>query len=261
MIGRLHFVERRADAARDRRLLLGAAMSDAFNRALTRPDALRPSAAQALRRDLMLLAQASLDEEYAVLERDLRDVAEIAHESALSDLTVAASDAALESVSVVSDASQSALLAYAGSELAAQTERDVAQSINGYRNLAIQVDMQAAATGMRVEDAINRQILAQRDHRLRTWFRDSADRRIPSQKFIRKLWRQTLRDHLVRSYLGVLATFGETTAVMWHPDPKHRFFGEMLPLDGDMQVALDEMLHPNSDALPVARRRYMEMTA
>ena len=193
------------------------------------------------------------------IEEILPEISKDAHRAALEHLRMSDAEIDADQLSELLGDVESASSSFISGEIVSQVNRDVNQVIRDYRNASIRASMLAENVG---QQAANIQVMIdEMNSGRKLWFKDRAGRKIPSQKYVRRLWRQVLRDHWVQVYIKTLAMFGETKAVVWHEDHKHRAFGiELDILEPDYGLHdIDKVFHPNSRALPVAQSYMMEM--
>lgn len=193
-------------------------------------------------------------------EDALNGIASDAHRAAFHHLGSETSDEALSSLTEqLGDAVETSESALVG-EITAQINRDVNQIITSYRRDALRVSMISQAQGISNTAAAMRVLAAPGQEK--PGFVDRAGRRTPSHTHVRRTWRAAMRDTWMTVYLQALSLHGETEAVIWHEDPNHGAQGVIMDLTvPDYGVEnLDRIFHPNSGALPMARRQYEEMT-
>lgn len=255
----LDYFEREADAARERHSAFILAMAGETHRAMTGPYAFTAMGARHLKSALVEFGWSHVEQEeqragaiFEALSERAQKLVKLhlglsvaqKHEGALSEL-----------LSDPEDASAS----YLKGEIVAQVNRDVNQVVRHYRDASLRVMMRADLGTETTADAKIKVMLDEINAKRRLWFRDRAGRKIPSQKHVRRTWRSTLRDHWVSAYMTSLAAYGEKDALIWHEDPSHSSFGEVMKI-GEPGYDLDDYeqtFHPNARALPVARA-YME---
>lgn len=240
-------------SARYRTLIL--AFRGSYDAAVNLPDALSQAGINWLSGQLYAIAAVHLTSEHDILADESEWVAWEAHRDASKHLGYDVSSKLPDALSSALSASQT----YIQREIATQLERDITQTLKHYRNLAMKVDMHHQATGgSRDKSLVSVKI---GDEQPRHWFQDRAARRWPSQKFIRTLWRGTMHGLYNESYLYTLASFGETQAVIWHPDSSHKWYGEDIFLGDKVPTYYeirDDVFHPNSNAMPRAVRFFEE---
>jgi len=133
-----------------------------------------------------------------------------------------------------------------------QVERDVTALREALSRAAFEVHRTARADGVSTDQALAR-LRAAGSLQLNFVFRDRGGRRLASEKHIRAIWRHHLLTVFNEVTLHVLAEHGETRAEIAHPDPNHRWAGEVVAIAGDAGTVSyadirDEVFHPNSDA-------------
>ena len=250
----LDTLEHLSTAAGDRHLLLTGTLNDQFSTATSRVGAFSSAAARELVSDMINVAQLHLSEEETRIEDALRAMSEDAHRRAKDHLSM--SDSKFSEVELTELFSQPEDMSgsYLHSELVAQINRDVNQLRRHYRNASLRVVMKSDMSDMTREQASRDVMVEEMISRKKLWFNDRAGRKIPSQKHIRRLWRMVLRDHWVAVYMSTLARFSVEEARVWHMDPSHRSYGLQLSVtDPDWGLEnINEVFHPNANALPVA---------
>jgi len=191
--------------------------------------------------------------EEMALRQEMQDVISQARTSAMRHLGYESSKISLDTVYDAYNAQYE----FTKREIATQIERDISQIIKRYRNFGIKVELIRTTNGW--SEASSHSTMLMKEKRDKLWFRDRAGRRVPSQRYIRTLWKSSLRDLYVQAYLSQIAVFGEKFATIWHPNPKHKSFGSVIYLDG-REPAYDDLkdtvFHPNSDALPMVAKYF-----
>jgi hypothetical protein len=141
-------------------------------------------------------------------------------------------------------------------DLTRQLQRDAGALQSKLKTMLLQANMQYMAGGGRRLNHLA-SLLAKDDGELKFWFVDRANRRWPSQKFVRSIWRQALVTAYNEIYLMVLADAGERQAVITGPNSENQFVGKIIAIaadaEGETYLSLkEEAFHPNSE-LTVAR--------
>lgn len=258
----LDYFETEAEAARERHLVFIASLTGEAQRAMVGHHAFTAIGARDLKSALVEIGWSYVENEAWRLGDIFSALSERAQKRAQSHLglsdAVKHEDALSELLKDPEDASASFLKG----EIVAQVNRDVNQVVRSYRDASLRVLMKVDL-GAETRDTAKVQVMIdEMNAKRRLWFRDRAGRRIPSQKHIRRLWRHVMRDHWVAAYMATLAGYGEKDALIWHVDPSHRAFGQVMRI-GESDYGLDdyeEVFHPNARALPAARA-FMEQQA
>ena len=229
------------------------------NIAMTGHLALTRAGANELKGQLSSIGWSHIESEESIIGDAIRDIASEARTSALSHLGILDTQNLKEPISELEESSREASENYLLGEVVSQVNRDVNQVIKDYRNASLRAAMLVDLEDITPGDAKLNVMIDEINAKRKLWFRDRAGRKLPSQKYISRLWRQVIRDQWITSYLTTLSEHGETEAVIWHEDPNHRLYGEVLTLsEQDYGLSdIERAFHPNSRALPVAKK-YME---
>lgn len=193
------------------------------------------------------VARTFLKTEVALIEDEMRRTAQDALGRAQSDLSVSPVSDIPEALDAFLEQSERFL----EMEVTAQLTRDVEALVQRYREYAIETQLTAMSVRGRVGAA---QVGAVDRERVRFYFRDRGGRLYPSQKFIRTVWRKALVSLGAEFYLLEAVSRGATSAIVVHPDPKHRFNGFEVStnaLSGQPSFidVRDEIFHPQSEAV------------
>ncbi len=142
-------------------------------------------------------------------------------------------------------------------EIAIQLERDIVTVEQRLQNMALRARLLRNATGISESAAAIKVRIGEKED-LKFFFRDRAGRRLPTQKYIRMLWRHHLLTTYNEVYLHEMAERGAETAYVVHIDPRHRWHGRKISLAADSDEPgyhdiADEVFHPNSEAIVSAR--------
>ena len=258
----LNELDRKATEAGDRHRLLTDAMRQISLQGMVGNKALSPLQGRHVKQDLITMARNALDTEEARIEVEISALTKEALRAVHAHLSINDSRNTPNALSEALRASEDASVSYLLGEFTSQVNRDVNQTLKDFRNAALRAAMRSQLTGT-PRDAANQSVLMEEMQADREpTFIDRAGRRFSGNTHVRRIWRQALRDHWVQVYLQTLASFGISSAVMWHPDVAHRFYGVPIQIT-DPNLGLknkEKILHPNSRALPVART-YMEEVA
>lgn len=147
----------------------------------------------------------------------------------------------------------SAIETHLRSELAIQCERDIALMRQSLARTAMQVAINARARQISMRQAaIQYQIGSSKD--VKFYFRDRMNRRFPSRKYVRSLWRQQLLDTYNETMIGLAARFNLSFVEVEHLHGKAGVHGMRLSLVAGSENPTysdvrDDVFHPNSDAL------------
>lgn len=122
--------------------------------------------------------------------------------------------------------------------------------------MLLQASLHAASSGSKRQNSLI-YLRAKEKGDPKFYFVDRINRRWPSQKYIRSIWRHHLLTAYNETYLFTLAEYGETTARVVHLDPNHRVHGLVLAIadEGNLlryEDVRDEIFHPNADAIVTA---------
>jgi len=248
-----------SDQASTRHLSASLVFMNQSRQAMTGHLAFSRAGAADLSSDLTALAWTYIENEEDRVGDTLDQLSKDAHRRAKEHLGVTDAEDDEMTLSELLSSSEETSENYLTSEIIAQVNRDVNQVVRDYRNAALRTLMITDIGTMSREDANMQVMIDELNTKRKLWFRDRAGRKLPSQKHIRRLWRQTLRDHWMQVYLQTLAMFGQSVAVIWHPDPGYHAFGTVIEIS-EQEYGLDDIdkvFHPNSRALPVASA-YME---
>lgn len=156
-----------------------------------------------------------------------------------------------------------ALKEFGAEEVSAQTARDIAQVVKLHRQRGASMRMMADSQGIAMQEANIAQIVDRARKPDRIWFEDRVGRRIASHKHTRRLWRLLLRDQYLTSFAAHLTLTGQLSARIVHPDPQHRAYGQRVDLSAGLSFMseLEDVFHPNAQALLVTERRFQEQYA
>ena len=218
----------------------------AYDSALDRPDVFSQRAVEILSNDLYHVGEVYMRTETVLIENEVRETLLNARRDARSDLRI---DIAEKETSL-SDAHLSAIQEHIRLEIATQLERDIQFVIKRYRQLALRVEIHRNATGWQYGASLTQ--VKMQEKALKHYFRDRAGRKIPSQRFVRMLWRQELIHGYMRAYILEMSAFGVKELKIWHPNQDHRAYGQIVSLVEDGQSfedIKDDVFHPNTEAL------------
>lgn len=238
-----------ADAAAQRYELLVAGWRSIYSAALDNAQfgsarVLRDVTAQAYG-----IARVYLDSEATHIARASAEVAAEAVSAISQQLSVTTQDDSADAAGELLSASQT----YLQREITIQVERDVAFLQNAVRKTAINVSLAARSQGIPARTALLQYRMGNA-HELQFFFHDRMNRRYPSRKFVRSVW----RDHLLSVYnetvLHMLADAGHTSAQVVTDDPNHSYSGMELSLTANSALPTypevrPEIFHPNADAV------------
>lgn len=252
MMNPLNAFEEIAERARDRHVVLTEAMIGTFINTM-QSQGLNPRAAKALKSNLIDIASTAIETERALIRSELKDVSNNALQRLFDHLGVSASNERKQSFSDVLSELEDASDAFISDEIIAQISRDINQLVMQYRALAIKAITVAEIHNISRAEAEMRVQIETSGSAMKLWFKDRAGRKIQSHKFIRRLWRQIMRDHWVAVYVHGLSVNGHNFAVLHHPEPQHFTNGMVMQLDAeDYGLAdIDKVFHPGSRALPM----------
>jgi len=130
-----------------------------------------------------------------------------------------------------------------------QLQRDIDTVQRKFRSMMLQANLKATATGgKRQSHLVN--LLAHDQGDLKFTFTDRLNRRWPSQKFIRTIWRAAMVQVYNETIMIVGSEFGVDRFKVTGEDPAHKFYGEILTLDSGANSYAgmkDEIFHPNTN--------------
>lgn len=138
-------------------------------------------------------------------------------------------------------------------EIVIQVERDILFLHNSLRRAYIQASLTARGNNVPLQLAIM-QAQTTNASELHFFFHDRMNRKWPSRKFVRAVWRQALLAAYNEITMMILVDHGMTTARINHIDPGASSNGVILSLvpHGELQSYVDvrdQVFHPNSDAI------------
>lgn len=144
-------------------------------------------------------------------------------------------------------------------DIARQTQRDIDTIRGKFKGVLLQANLNKMVNGgKRLNHLMG--VFASDTTDLNFWFTDRSNRRWPSQKFIRTVWRQALLTVYNESYLMVLAAAGEAFAEVEADSPSDRFAGMVFGIDSQgaepNYISIkDEVFHPNSNRVVKKRSK------
>jgi hypothetical protein len=216
-------------------------------RAIMSPDFGTARGMTALREQAYGNARSFLHAEQVMIQEISHQIALQARRDALNDqsATVTA-DTLSERIAELLTSSLSDL----ENEITVQIERDIAFLVRSVRNAALEVE--TAATAQQISRVAAKVQFRMRDRgELKFYFKDRQNRKWPSQKFVRTVWRQHLLDTYNETVLATLADFGIDQAMVVAPGSNNDRVlvtvlpGSELPTYRELR---DEIFHPNSEA-------------
>lgn len=255
MIDALSEIDRDAAAAGERYIAFLRVLNGLEQSALSRPDALMPRAVQRLQADMESVG----DDAGTMEEARLRAALDTIVARGYSDAFVQADTGEIEHAEmaemIVDEGSD-----FGSEEIDAQIVRDIAQMMRRHRKRGMEAQMHADSNRTSFVAALNEMRVDTALDRAKTWFTDRAGRRIPSQKHIKRLWGQILRDGYLQAFAAGTALTGAHTARIVHPDPGSRAFGHVVYLDGRKPdlAGYADIFHPNARATLVSEQVYKE---
>lgn len=139
------------------------------------------------------------------------------------------------------------------SEITIQVERDIAFLKNAITKTFLTVAMSARAQGLSVKAALV-QLRIGGAAELNFFFHDRGNRRWPSRKFIRAMWRVTLLGIYNETVMLTLADYGIDHAQVHHTNPNADNHGTMISMNSNSSLPtyaeiVTEIFHPNSEAI------------
>jgi hypothetical protein len=239
-----------AEQAAQRYLVLVTALRGIHARAVTSPDLGSAKLANAIARDAYEVGRSFASGEEAIIaERTAATARNSRRETLLAIGATGTAETLPGRTSELLTSSQSEL----HSEIVVQIERDVTFLKRALRSAAMEVEIAAQAQGIARRAAqIQRQLRTPGE--LRFHFQDRTGRRWPSQKFVRVVWRQHLLDVHNQVVMATLAEHGLDRAMIRHPDPRHRYAGQVIGLVPGLGLPTyaeirEEAFHPNAEAV------------
>lgn len=209
----------------------------------------------------MAIGSSYIQSEEFIIAEAIEGVSERARQSALSDLSIQTTQSNLESVSDALTQSETSSSNYIMGEIVAQTERDIMQVIRMYSKASIKAQMIKDSMNISHQDAVMRVNIDRIGKADRVWFTDRGGRLIPAQRHVKRVWRMIMRDQHIATYNMTMTEFGQSEVAIWHPDVKHRSYGQTVKLDGTSPSMDDyaEVFHPNSSAVTMSWEKFERM--
>lgn len=211
--------------------------------------------------ELINIGRLFLDSESNFIRDDLMDAAQRAQKRALYDVQSIASRETLDALYERYIASHEASFDHLTTELIAQINRDIGQTVKRHRHAVIRVQVVQDSRGMTLQEARNHVLMDELNSKSQHFYKNRANRRIPSTSHIRQIWRQAMRDNALHAYMNILAFMGHSEAIIHHPHPKHQHNGTRMKI-GEPNYGLDDfdrIFHPNSFLFPMSVNRYEEL--
>lgn len=223
--------------AGERYLVILQAFRGLLQNALARPFSSRTAAD--LRVEAERVATTFARTERTIIETELRDTAQNAQERVLDDLNVSGRVETPEALETFLTQS----VEHLDVEIASQLARDIATLVKRYREFGIEAQLHGNATPNRLSQ-----------YSVRFYFRDRAGRIIPSQRFVRVAWRQSLVALGAEFYLLEASQRAARSVVVTYPDPNHRNEGLEIALHPSQRGVSfldvrDEVFHPMTEAV------------
>lgn len=238
-----------AEAAAQRYGLMIEGWRAIFRNALSVQDFGTERAMNRARDEVYAIARTYLHSEGNIILERMTAVASEARRDALSSL---GSSASLE---LPVDASElvSATQQYLLNEIAIQIERDIAMFTMALRQAVLQIRLVAQVNGIGQQMA-QLQYQAGNSQELHFFYHDRANKRWPSRKFVRAIWRQSLLSVFNEVMLLTLADHGFDHAEVQHLHEKAGVHGlkvamgmsASLPSYGEIRI---DVFHPNAEAI------------
>ncbi|MBO6507504.1 MAG: hypothetical protein JJ979_03295 [Roseibium sp.] len=145
------------------------------------------------------------------------------------------------------------------SEYAIQIERDIASLRKNLTITALQISVSARAQGVSRRNA-TLQYQVGNSREMRFYFHDRANRKWPSRKYIRTIWRHELLDLYNDVVLATAAEYGAAELEVSHAHAKAGVHGKRLSLSYNSELpnyseVKAEIFHPNSESIlvPIVR--------
>lgn len=195
-------------------------------------------------------ARSYVERESDIVRSDITEVAEIAHSTALSDLSVVPEPISERLREFAEDSAY-----YVSRILAAQAERDVITMAQHNQQTALRID-RYVRSGRHSPSTAAAQIMIEDNNSPAFRFIDRMGRKYKASKHIRDIYRQALINVYNEVYADTVADYGRDTVFVKHPDPGFKWHrAELVIVTGSSFDALplyydvrDEIFHPSSQA-------------
>jgi hypothetical protein len=239
----------RADAAAQRYEMLVDGLRAIYSRALDMANFGSAQASADAIANAYTIARRYLEAEENEIEAASDAVSEAAKTATLEALKSKTSEHLDEQIeSVLSDSDE-----YLTQEIRIQVERDIAFLRQALQKTALNVTIAARAQRLPVRAALM-QYRTGRAQELHFFFHDRSNKRWPSRKFIRAVWRKHLLSIYNETVLLTIADHGIDRAQVVHEDPNAENHGlEVAINEGSAAVSYaeirEEIFHPNANAV------------
>ena len=238
-----------AESAVDRYNALLQGFSGLFSQALSSPDFTSSKARTWLSKSAYTLARSFLENERAIAQVETLESGLRGASAGVNDLGGIRHDPEVGTqLSELASASCDALIR----EIAIQIERDILTLVKKLRDLALSVNLMSSSGRLSRKAAMTKVKIDQGTSPSFS-FVDRANRKLPSHKFIRAIWRQHLLTAHIEAHAKFLANAGLTRASIQSPNADHRFNNMIVGLTGEDDLpplvdVMQEVFHPNSEA-------------
>lgn len=233
-----------AEKAADRYLNVIFGFRGAYSKAISQQDPTTAKVLSEFSANLYDIARTYLNSEEDVINSVTAEIALLSASDALS--AVGATESANDIVDALS-AYLNAFKDYIRSEIAVQLERDIAAVRKKLRSIGLQAEILSGSTGISRKAAII-QLKLTDSGEFRFYFTDRQNRKWPSQKYVRTIWRQHLLSVYNEVYLYVLSKYGRKTAMVKHMDANSK--SHMVTFNiVEYEAIKDEYFHPNANAV------------
>lgn len=238
-----------SEKAGDRYGLLVDGFRHIFNAAVQDPDFGSARVRRQAIDQAYAMARRYLASEEDSLYAAIENVVETARESALSSLSVTTREDMPDALSALADET----VIYAKSEITAQIERDIALLRQNINQTGLYVASCARAQNISMRSALI-QYRVGNSKELRFYFHDRTNRKWPSRKFIRSVWRHQMLSAYNDTIVHVAADHGLNEVVIDHPSPQSQVRGKIISLAYNTghphySEIKAEIFHPNTDAI------------
>lgn len=237
-----------------------ASLTDRGHRGMLGSNAFSAMQGKMLKRDLVNMAVTMLENEEVRISIEMETLTESALRAAIDHLRMTDAETNEVALRTSLEASERDAVNFLYSEIAAQVNRDVNQTIKDFRNACLRVVMKVDTSSLTTSQAKEKVVMEEMSSERLLKYTDAAGRKVNSDAHIRRTWRAAMRDHWVQTYLRTLSHMGETHAIVWHPDVASDSFGRAIDI-AEPEYGLKDfkkVFHPNARSIPVSVN-HMEM--
>ena len=190
-----------------------------------------------------------LEQERHEIARILLEIASEAHTATLSELSVTDTRELTDAVSEHLSEAETHL----AHEMTLQVERDIAFLRQSLQRAVLQVSIHARAHRIALKAALIQYRIGNAAE-LQFFYHDRMNRKWPSRKFVRAVWRHSLLSLYNEVVLLTLADHGLDRAEVSHLDPRADSNGLVLAMSSGTALPTysevrNDLFHPNSDAI------------